>query len=42
MAENTALVVLSLLLAIVPATAAPRGKIDGPAFRPSAVSPSAE
>lgn len=39
MAENTALVVLSLLLAIVPATAAPRGKADGPAFRPAAVSP---
>ena len=37
---NTTLVLLPLLLAIVPATAAPRGKADGPAFRPAAVSPS--
>ena len=28
-----------LLLAIVPAIAAPRDKADGPAFRPAAVSP---
>lgn len=34
------LVLLPLLLAIVPAVAAPRDKADGSAFRPSAVSPS--
>ena len=37
---NTTLVLLPLLLAIVPAVAAPRGKVDGHAFRPSAVLPS--
>ena len=36
---NTTLVLLPLLLAIVPATATLRGKADGSAFRPSAVSP---
>ena len=40
MLRDAALAFLPLLLAVLPATAAPRGKADSPAFRLAAVSPS--